>query len=32
MFADATSRLNYNINYFQSNYLLLFLGITGYSV
>ncbi|KAF9336703.1 hypothetical protein BG006_007770 [Podila minutissima] len=30
--ASATSRLNYNINYFQSNYLLLFLGITGYSL
>ncbi|KAF9368470.1 hypothetical protein BGX21_006565, partial [Mortierella sp. AD011] len=26
------ARLNYNLSYFQSNYMLVFLGITAYSV
>ncbi|KAF9350120.1 hypothetical protein BGX26_011665 [Mortierella sp. AD094] len=31
-FATITSRLNYNLSYFQSNYMLVFLGITAWSV
>ncbi|KAF9584413.1 hypothetical protein BGW38_006555 [Lunasporangiospora selenospora] len=31
-FASITSRFNYNLNYFQGNYLLVFLGITAYSL
>ncbi|KAG0058937.1 hypothetical protein BGZ89_000849 [Linnemannia elongata] len=31
-FANVTSRFNYNLNYFQGNYLLMFLAITAYSL
>ncbi|KAG0200257.1 hypothetical protein BGX28_006644 [Mortierella sp. GBA30] len=30
--ASVTSRLNYNLSYFQGNYMLIFLGITAYSL
>ncbi|KAI1313914.1 hypothetical protein EDD11_002377 [Mortierella claussenii] len=31
-FSNVTSRFNYNLNYFQGNYLLIFLAITAYSL
>ncbi|KAG0004880.1 hypothetical protein BGZ80_008570 [Entomortierella chlamydospora] len=31
-FSTVTSRFNYNLNYFQGNYLLLFLAIAAYSL
>ncbi|KAG0249221.1 hypothetical protein BG011_009499 [Mortierella polycephala] len=31
-FSSVTSRFNYNLNYFQGNYLLMFLAITAYSL
>ncbi|KAF9164733.1 hypothetical protein DFQ27_007411 [Actinomortierella ambigua] len=31
-FTAITSRVNYNLSYFQGNYLLMFLGITAYSL
>ncbi|KAG0325044.1 hypothetical protein BG004_003316, partial [Podila humilis] len=30
-FSNVTSRLNYNLTYFQGNYLIIFLAITAYS-
>ncbi|KAG0052283.1 hypothetical protein BGZ83_002789 [Gryganskiella cystojenkinii] len=30
--ASVTSRFNYNLSYFQGNYMLMFLGITAYSI
>ncbi|GJJ76623.1 PRA1 family protein 1 [Entomortierella parvispora] len=30
--ASVTSRFNYNLSYFQGNYMLMFLGITAYSL
>lgn len=31
-FLDVTSRLNYNLTYFQGNYLIIFIAITAYSM
>ncbi|KAF9936676.1 hypothetical protein BGZ75_007054 [Mortierella antarctica] len=31
-FSSVTSRFNYNLTYFQGNYLLMFLAITAYSL
>ncbi|KAF9897643.1 hypothetical protein BX616_005229 [Lobosporangium transversale] len=31
-FSSITSRFNYNLNYFQGNYLLMFIAITAYSL